>query len=96
MAVFLYNTASLGMGSTVLRRNSMAGMEKDNGIGELPIDAACERLICRVCCTKVGWRHQRWCTLRQGAALSCRDCYYWDADKAACRHPSQRKNGDGI
>ena len=57
------------------------------------IDAACTLFACRMCRTKTGWKHQRWCELAAVCEPSCRDCRYWSAKRAICEHPAQRKGG---
>ncbi len=61
---------------------------------DVRIEAACTLFACRMCRTKTGWAHQRWCELSGLKSPTCRDCRYWSAQKAVCVHPAQRKGGD--
>jgi len=60
------------------------------------IRACCEFYACRVCRTKTGWPHQKWCELRSVAAPDCADCRYWEAEAGACEHPVHRGRGVGA
>ena len=57
------------------------------------IRCACMLYACRVCRTKTGWRHQRWCELAGLTVPGCGECRYHDERRDACAHPSRRKGG---
>ena len=55
------------------------------------IRARCPRFACRLCRTKTGWPHQRWCELSFLTQPECTDCRYWSEKKHACDHPAARR-----
>lgn len=55
------------------------------------IAARCQRFACRLCRTKTGWPHQRWCELTFLTQPDCADCRYWSEKKHACDHPAARR-----
>ena len=57
------------------------------------IAAACELYACRVCRTKTGWPHQKWCEMKLVTNPDCGDCRYWSEKKGKCDHPAVRKGG---
>lgn len=57
------------------------------------ICTACPLYACRVCRTKTGWKHQRWCRMAEITQPGCEACRYYDAEGNACAHPAQRKGG---
>ena len=62
--------------------------------GERPIiRSACELFACRVCRTKTGWPHQKWCELCDLVRPDCGDCRYWNVGKNKCGHPARRGGG---
>ena len=59
---------------------------------ELPCIAAdCPQFVCRVCRTKVGWPHQRWCEIRNITKTLCSDCQYRGRNGGECIHPLRRR-----
>lgn len=62
-------------------------MEERNGV----IRASCPLYACRICRTKTGWPHQRWCVLGEETAPRCSDCCYYKRER--CAHPARRKGG---
>ena len=57
------------------------------------ISSPCPLFACRVCRTKTGWPHQRWCALAELTAPECADCRYWSEAESRCHHPTLRKGG---
>ncbi len=62
---------------------------------DVVIRANCPRFVCRVCRTKTGWPHQRWCGLGGLTDPACEACRYYAPDRDRCVHPAQRKGGVG-
>ncbi|MBR6101092.1 MAG: hypothetical protein IKP95_01555 [Ruminococcus sp.] len=54
----------------------------------------CSLFACRVCRTKTGFPHQKWCSLYGSDKGSCGGCIYFDKRKKRCRHPRKLKDGD--
>lgn len=66
-------------------------MSKLNGNAERRIiNAECALYVCKVCRTKNGFEHQKWCSDPM-LAPGCESCFYYDSCKYACGHPSHRK-----
>lgn len=59
------------------------------------IRAVCPRFACRLCRTKTGWQHQRWCRLSAVIRPLCEDCRYYSASRNACAYPARRKGEAG-
>lgn len=57
------------------------------------IHAECPSYACRICRTKTGWPHQVWCGMKQVEGPNCKDCHYFDPDRARCIHPLREKGG---
>ncbi len=60
---------------------------------ETVIRSACPLFACRLCRTKSGWPHQRWCVLRDMAEPGCPDCRYFDLTRGVCAHPAKERRG---
>lgn len=58
------------------------------------IRARCDLYACRVCRTKTGWPHQKWCAIKPVTEPDCGDCRYWSVRKNRCDHPASRRGGD--
>lgn len=69
-----------------------AGERKDQ-MGEIVgvIQTKCPDFVCRLCRTKTGWPHQRWCSYRKRTTPECQDCRYYDRRKDQCLHPGRDK-----
>ena len=59
------------------------------------IRARCPLFACRVCRTKTGWPHQKWCDQKLAADPDCGGCVYWSRKKERCDHPAMRRGGGG-
>ena len=64
-------------------------MEATHVINGGIIDAGCPLYACRVCRTKTGWEHQRWCGITGMTEPGCDQCRY--RDRSECSHPALRK-----
>ena len=64
-------------------------MEKENAC----IEASCRHFVCRECKTKVGWRHQAWCSGGDKTVCTCADCLYYREKMRVCVHPALKKEG---
>ena len=64
-------------------------MEKENA----RIEAGCRYFVCRECRTKVGWRHQAWCSGGDKTVCTCADCFYRHKRRGGCTHPALKKEG---
>ena len=54
------------------------------------ISSGCEDFVCKVCRTKNGYEHQKWCSCIKSEA-GCSDCYYLSSSGEKCIHPIRRK-----
>ena len=54
------------------------------------IRAACPLFACRLCRTKTGWPHQRWCACRELTGPGCAGCRYHDPKRDECVHPARK------
>lgn len=71
-----------------------AGEELRPAAEERPvIRALCPLFACRVCRTKTGWPHQRWCELSRLTEPDCALCRYWGEKKGkgGCTHAAVRR-----
>ena len=60
------------------------------------ITAECALFACRVCHTKTGHLHQKWCTLSAENKVECENCLYYSTKKKKCAHPYRKKGGDTV
>lgn len=61
---------------------------------ENKIFAECKLFVCRICHTKTGHPHQRWCIMHTTGKSGCEDCVYWREAEKKCRHPYRKKGGE--
>ena len=61
-----------------------------NNPAERRISSRCEDFVCRVCRTKTGWPHQKWCS-SENTEPGCSDCLYAAKNGTVCKHPQRRK-----
>lgn len=66
-------------------------IDKDN-----IITTECTLFACRVCHTKTGHPHQKWCTPNVSGIRECESCLYYNAEREKCTHPYRKKDGDTV
>ncbi|MBQ5347209.1 MAG: hypothetical protein IIU39_04060 [Ruminococcus sp.] len=66
-------------------------MRNNRELQDSIIRGSCSLFACRVCRTKYGWAHQRWCELSDHTRPSCGDCRYFILRDGECTHPATNK-----
>ena len=63
-------------------------MRDDIHLSDNIIRGECSLFVCRLCRTKYGWEHQRWCELGAIVEPSCWNCRYFRGQSGECVHPA--------
>ncbi|MBQ3843256.1 MAG: hypothetical protein II820_11285 [Ruminiclostridium sp.] len=54
------------------------------------ITTVCPLFVCRICHTKTGHPHQKWCTLPEEDIPECESCLYRNTANGKCTHPYKK------
>ncbi len=65
-------------------------MRKDSDLSDNIIRGNCSLFVCKICRTKYGWEHQKWCEYYSLTLPSCKDCRYFSENESECIHPTKK------